>query len=512
MVSDFLKYLKENKSTLTDTWIQTYCKSDIDYLKKDVDAVFQKAAQAIDAFCDIIENDNFDHMASFLKKIVEPVGIQDISFRKTQTAISSVRNLLLPVLIQKYTGDTLLSILFEVNHSLDRIVFFLCDFFQKKQAHVLRVYAKELEKKIQKRNCELEESRNNYHMLFEEITDGCYVNQDGRIVFANKAFCEMHLYDKEDLIGNECQELIADNSRKFVMKRFYQHLKGENIFETFIYCRQDSLGRSFPTENRIKLFQYKGKPAVLGLCRDITERIEMEEKIKQKDRLVLIGRLTTSIAHEIRNPLSAIKINVQILLEKLKLKGNDLRRLQIAQEQSIHLENILSEIMRFAKPIQLNYSLADIPQLVNQATEFFEEKIKSENISLIREFDSIVSCIMIDRERILEAVTNVLKNALEAFDGNGNGNRQIVIRSTEKTIESKKHIELSFIDNGKGIKQEDKKNIFEPFVTKEKKGGVGLGLSIVKRIVDAHNGGITVNSNPGVGTSFNFLIPVEITH
>lgn len=512
MTTELIRYLRENRSLLTAEWISKYGNAHVEHTGMHVDDYSELGAGAIDAFCEALETNDFTGMEVFLGRLVEQVEPEGFSISNAQLVLSYARNLLLTDLGRKYAGEDLVSMFFQVNQVYDRLIFSLCSSFQKMQEQRYKSYVDQLEKKVQERNRELDESRNNYEVLFEEINDGCFVNQNGRIVFANNSFCHMHGYERDEMIGAECRKLIAEDSTKMVMKRFYDHLKGKNKFDTFIYCRQDRQGRRIPTENRIKLITYQGKPAVLGLCTDITHRIEMEEKIKQQDRLALIGRLTTSIAHEIRNPLSAIKVNMQILLEKLDLEGNDLRRLQIAQEQSVLLESILSKILEFAKPIKLDYSLTDLDLVIDRVMELFEEKILSADISVMRETDPDAGIIMSDRERIIEALANVFKNALEAFDEEDSNSRSVKITARNMMADSKRYIKLSVVDNGKGMEEGDRLKIFEPFVTKGKKGGVGLGLSIVKRIVDAHNGFFDIESNVGGGTSFSFIIPADITH
>jgi PAS domain S-box-containing protein len=433
-----------------------------------------------------------------------------VSFAESQQTFSAVRYILFPSIIEKYRNGDLLSVLNRVNRAIDMIIFHFGDYFRKSHAEKLKSHANKLEEEVEKRTIELDESRRNYQILFEEITDGCFVNQGGRIVFANKAFCDMHGYDREELIGMQCEKLIAEDSRAMVMERFYLHLKGKIPFETYLYCRQDKNGQRFPTENRVKLIKYNGRPAVLGLCTDITERLDMEEKIKQKDRLALIGSLTTSIAHEIRNPLSAIKVNLQILLDKVDLQGNDLRRIQIAHEQSIQLENTVFQMMDFAKPIKLDYGMTSMPDVIDQALQLLEGKIGNRKVSIVKHFHADLPEIMADKEKILEAVTNVLRNALEAFNGVGR-KRKIEFKAEPKMFHAKRHLKLSIIDNGTGINPKDKKTIFEPFFTKGKKEGIGLGLSIVKKIIDAHNGRVQIKSEEKKGTCFNILLPVDIS-
>jgi PAS domain S-box-containing protein len=509
-MDDFLEHLRENKSTLLDEWAHKFGELSLAYEKIDRKRWDKSSSAVFDAFCRILEYNDFEPMRRLLEEMTATHRFPGISFKESQQSFSAIRYVLFPILIGKYQGDEFLNILFRINHAIDRIIFHFSDYFQKAHENKLKIYTDELEGEVEKRTLELEESRKNYQILFEEISDGCFVNQGGRIVFANKAFCEMHAYEREELIGKKCEELIADDSRDSVMERFYKHLKGIVPFETFIYCRQDRNGQPFPTENRVKLIKYHGKPAVLGLCIDIAERLEMEQKIKQQDRLALIGRLSTSIAHEIRNPLSAIQVNIQILMDRLKLEGNDLRRLQIAREQSVQLENIVSQMMDFAKPIKLNYNMTGIQGLIDQAVDVFEDRINEKNISLFKNLDPTLPDIMVDKEKMIEAISNVLINAIEAFDG-ARKDKEIRFKARATTYHGKDYLRLSVIDNGVGIHPDDKKNIFEPFFTKGKKGGVGLGLSIVNKIVDAHNGHIQIKNEEMNKTDFSLIIPVEIS-
>ena len=510
MIEDFLAYLRSNKADLLKAWREKLHEISPAYDELDPKIFNESASTVFDAFCHILERGDFQPLRLLLEEMIMEHRFPGVSFAESQQAFSAVRYILFPTIIEKYKNGDLLAVLNRVNQAIDMIIFHFGDYFRRSHAEKLKSHANKLEDEVQKRTLELEESRRNYQILFEEITDGCFVNQGGKIVFANKAFCDMHGYDREELIGMQCEKLIAEDSRAMVMERFYLHLKGKIPFETYIYCRQDKRGQRFPTENRVKLIKYNGKPAVLGLCMDITERLEMEEKIKQKDRLALIGSLTTSIAHEIRNPLSAIKVNLQILLDKMNLEGNDLRRVQIAHEQSIQLENTVSQMMDFAKPIKLDYALTSVEEVIDQAIELLEGKIQKTDVSIVKNLDVGLPDVMVDKEKILEAMTNLLRNALEAFDGVGR-QREIEFKAETKRLHAKRHLKLSIIDNGIGISSKDKKNIFEPFFTKGKKEGIGLGLSIVKKIIDAHNGRIQIKSEENKETCFNIMVPVDIS-
>ena len=466
--------------------------------------------EALNAFIRFMETGDFKPVKERISSLFSLETIVTVPFSELQRALGSIRRILTSVLADHYYGDGLVTMQDHLNHALDKVQGYVGDAFVKAREARLLAQVMVPEDKLRKEYMELKESLNNYRILFDEISDGCFVNQDGRIVFANRAFCEMHGYNTKEIYGMPCQDLIAEDSRKRVMERFYLHLKGIVPFETYIYCRQDKCGNRIPTENRVTLTRYKGKPAVLGLCTDISQRIKMEEKIKQKDRLALMGRLTTSIAHEIRNPLSAVKMNLQLLLNGSALSGNDLRRLQIALEQSVRLEAIVNRMMDFAKPITLDYSLVNIDALVEEAISLLKSRISDTGVNITRYNSPDSTSLMADYDQILEALINIISNAIDAVDGmNGRGHIDIKPRLQIKNHES--FLVLTITDNGKGIAKEYGQEIFEPFFTKGKKDGVGLGLSITRKIIEAHHGRIKVKSQENSGTTFALFIPVEIS-
>ena len=167
-------------------------------------------------------------------------------------------------------------------------------------------------------------------------------------------------------------------------------------------------------------------------------------------------------------------------------------------------------MMDFAKPIKLDYGMTSIHNVIDQALQLHEGKIGKGKVSIVKNLNADLPEIMADKEKILEAVTNVLRNALEAFNGVGR-KRKIEFKAEPRMFHAKRHLKLSIIDNGIGISPKDKKNIFEPFFTRGKKEGIGLGLSIVKKIIDAHNGRVQIKSEENKGTCFNILLPVDIS-
>ncbi len=127
-------------------------------------------------------------------------------------------------------------------------------------------------------------------------------------------------YTPGEIIGKPYTELIAPRSLPAVSKLYQKRVAGVESKDLYAYLRRDRSGMSRPTENKVKRIIYDGRPAVAGICRDITERIETEKRISEAERFAYIGKLTTSLAHEIRNPLCSVKLNSQILLKNTALR------------------------------------------------------------------------------------------------------------------------------------------------------------------------------------------------
>jgi len=508
-VNTLIDYLAQKKVVLVDEWSRKTNQISDGYRKLSLEEISSSASLAFDAFCDIFEHGNFEPMDSYIQWLTSVRTAQGISLAELQEAFSNFRYTLFPKVHQLYRGQRLLEVLTLINVSTDKVIFRFSEYFRGVHEEELKTYADRLEWEVKVRTRELEESRRNYLTLVEGITDGCFLVFEKRLIYVNRAFCDMHGYSAEELLQKQWSRLIAKDSRNMVLDNLKKQIEGKDHMDRFVYYRQDRQRRLLPTEIKLRSLDYDGKRAVLGLCADISDRLEIEEKLRQQDRLALIGKLTSSIAHEIRNPLSAIRVNTELLLDKIKLEGNDLRRMQIICEQSLKLEDIIADILNFAKPLKLNYSLVSVYYMVDSVIELIKQRMGDQKVLFVKKMAPNLPRVMADEEKLFLAMMNIVTNAVEAIDEKKNS-KKLQFTAQEKNLESVKYIQLGVRDNGKGIEAEDMENIFEPFFTKGKRGGVGLGLANVKRIVEAHHGHLLVKSWLGRGTVFEVVIPVDL--
>ncbi|HID07895.1 MAG TPA: PAS domain S-box protein, partial [Armatimonadetes bacterium] len=295
-------------------------------------------------------------------------------------------------------------------------------------------------------------------------------------------------------------DFVAPESLEEV-KRLYEG-KTTSRVELFVYFRLHKDGRSLPTENKVKVIHYQGRKAAAGICRDITERVEMERRMRESERLAHIGQLTTSLAHEIRNPLSSLKVNIQILLKKLRLDGNDKRRMEIMAQEISRLERILEEMLDFARPVPLELKPTSVNSVVEASIEVMEAKIRQKGLRIKKRLSKRVPKVLMDPDRMEQALINVLLNSIEVLPKGG----QIEIVTREDRRDGRM-VELRVRDDGPGVPEEDLPYIFDPFFSKKK--GTGLGLTNVKKIVEAHGGEVRASLCHPKGMAITMRIPVR---
>ncbi|MCE5212396.1 MAG: PAS domain S-box protein [Deltaproteobacteria bacterium] len=235
--------------------------------------------------------------------------------------------------------------------------------------------------------------------------------------------------------------------------------------------------------------------------RDITEFKNLEKKLYDSQKLAALGQLSAGIAHEIRNPLSSIKMSLQILEKRMSPEGNDLKRFKIAEKEVDHLETLVNDILAFAKPVEPKKIPVDLSKVLEQAIDLAEKGITDKKIDVRTEFAD-VPYVTVDPAMMADSFLNVVRNAVEAVEENGR--IEVSLRYFDDTRHS---VAVEIKDNGGGISEEDLPHIFNPFFTR-KNYGTGLGLSLVKKIIDIHQGTIDIFSKKNEGTTVLIVLPL----
>jgi PAS domain S-box-containing protein len=229
---------------------------------------------------------------------------------------------------------------------------------------------------------------------------------------------------------------------------------------------------------------------------DVSEQVHLEEQMAQMARLAEIGQMTATIAHEIRNPMTALKGAAQLLMQE-SVSTAVYAYLEIIKEEVAKLTQIADEFLEFARPLTLTRKTLALDQLLQRTLRAFEPYFREHKVETLLEANCDCT-IEADPVRLEQVFNNLIQNAVQAMPSGG--------KLTLKMGGYHDHIYTQVRDTGIGIPEEIVSNIFSPFFTTRTKG-TGLGLSIVKKIVDAHHGTIEVTSQPDEGTIFTVWLP-----
>jgi signal transduction histidine kinase len=213
--------------------------------------------------------------------------------------------------------------------------------------------------------------------------------------------------------------------------------------------------------------------------------------------------LFSALAHEIKNPLSVIHMNMDLLAEDLAgLSSPQARRaaerIAMVQRQCTRLESLLKDFTRFIRLNRLPLRAGNLNEPLGQVLDLFQAQAKRQQVEIVRQFDQQLPSILLAPQMMQAALTNLIKNALEAMPDGG----QLIAR-TRQTLRG---VALDLVDTGCGMSDESLLNIFNAFYT-NKPGGTGLGLPTAKKIIEAHGGVINVQSSVGRGTQFTVEFP-----
>ncbi len=228
---------------------------------------------------------------------------------------------------------------------------------------------------------------------------------------------------------------------------------------------------------------------------------QAQEQLFKTEKMVAVGQMAAAISHDLRNPLTGIKMATYYLGSKLGTDSEEYNNILKDIELEIdYASNVVTNILTYSRPTELIYSRENINKLIEDALHFVHLQNRDNSFEIVTAYDENIPGILMDAKQIKQVIVNLLSNSLQAISKGG--------RLEIRTLQREKEVEISIKDNGKGIAPEDIDRVFAPFFT-TKARGVGLGLSIVKNIVQKHGGTIDVSSVPGEGTTFIVRLPLR---
>jgi signal transduction histidine kinase len=249
--------------------------------------------------------------------------------------------------------------------------------------------------------------------------------------------------------------------------------------------------------------------------RSVTRVHAAQRRAQRAERLAEIGSMTSGLAHEIKNPLSTIGLNAQLLSESVEDldiseqdRGRLTRRLTALRHETERLKGILEDFLGFAGELRISFAETDINKMVAELADFYEPQAQNAGVRMRVDLSPQNPSAMIDAPHIKQAMLNLMLNAVNAMESIESSSHELILR-TATSIDAETRepmIHLHITDTGPGIDEETRRRVFHPYFT-TRSGGTGLGLSIARRIVEAHHGHIELHTEVGKGSDFSIVLP-----
>jgi two-component system sensor histidine kinase PilS (NtrC family) len=249
---------------------------------------------------------------------------------------------------------------------------------------------------------------------------------------------------------------------------------------------------------------------VICSFQDLTDIRRMEERVRHADRLAALGRMAAGLAHEIRNPIGAIRGSIEVLRESLAPQGDDRRLMDIVLRESDRLDAIIRDFLQFSRPPRLVRVPTDLGGMLDEILLMLSNEAGTRapaegRVRVRRDDGGATIKLAVDPAQMRQALWNLCRNAVEAMPEGGE--LRVAVRATPGE-RGGSDVEMVVEDTGVGIAPAELPHVFEPFFT-TKPQGTGLGLAIAHRIVEDHGGEIRVDSEPGRGTRFTIVLPAS---
>lgn len=342
---------------------------------------------------------------------------------------------------------------------------------------------------------QLDEKEKKYRSLFERSIDPIFLaNEALQLVDVNSSFLKYFNYTNDEALSLAIRDLFADEDDYKFCRSTLTEVEQIRDFEVALINKFGErkvclLNCVFIPDQASDFCCYQ------GIIHDLTMRKKAEKDMMLAERLSMTGKMVRTIAHEVRNPLT----NLTLALEELKVempKDNEAVKLysDIIWRNANRIEQLMDEMLNSSKPKELNLELVSVTEIMKETIALAIDRINLKQIRLKTNFESDLPSLLADKEKIKIAFLNVIINAVEAMQP-GRGILKIDAKSSEGFIM------VDIEDNGKGIVPEDIEKLFDPFYT-SKEGGMGLGLTSTKNILNSHSATIEVKSKINEGTTF----------
>jgi PAS domain S-box-containing protein len=351
------------------------------------------------------------------------------------------------------------------------------------------------------------ESEQQFRLIVEAAPNGILlVDETGAIMMVNASVLLQFGYERKELLGKSVEMLLPGPSRLEHRQHRAGFMKapqarsmggGRELFG----LRKD--GSEFAVEIGLTPIQtIKGMGVVASIV-DISERKRLELQLRRAERLAELGTLASGMAHEIGTPMNVILGRAEYLLQRARDEGMK-KGLATIITQVERITKVMNQLLAFARRRTPERRAVDFGEIVDDSLEMFQERIAESHITVEKVIETPMPSVLADRDQLVQVLINLVMNGIHAMPEGG--------RLRMSLTREDSHVLLGVSDTGHGMPEEIRSKVFEPFFTTKDFGkGTGLGLTVVKGIIEEHGGTITVESVLNEGTTFWIRLPLEAT-
>ncbi len=363
----------------------------------------------------------------------------------------------------------------------------------------------------------LQQSEERYRSLVENTMDGYFICDvpSGRLLFFNQRCSDLYGYTMQEGLRLALWDVVCPEEHVRMKKRIQAHLGRKDLGnERQIYNSLRKDGSTFRSEISTSLVTYRGKPAIQGVVRDVSEQERLQQQLQRAQRMEAIGTLAGGIAHDFNNLLMAIEGNISLLLIDKHINEAQRERIAKIERYILDARKVTEQLLGFAMGGKYEIRPLDLNETIDKTCEMFGRTKKE--IKIQTKYQEGIWAVEADRGQIEQVLLNLYVNAWQAMPGGGNlylQTENISLSREDATrfgIKQGSYVKISIADTGIGMDKDTQARIFDPFFTTKEIGrGTGLGLASAYGIIKNHGGIINVYSEIGQGTALHIYLPAS---
>ncbi|MBW2657477.1 MAG: PAS domain S-box protein [Deltaproteobacteria bacterium] len=352
-----------------------------------------------------------------------------------------------------------------------------------------------------------------YKELFDNVTDGVFlINRKGKFIESNDRVLKSTGYTKVEFLDLNITQIVEADQIPYVESMLTKVSQEEEArFELNIKTKTSTI---IPNEVNCRYVSYLGKPCFLAVARDITETKLLQNQLLRSERLAATGQLAASIAHEINSPLQGITALLSVIRMAYEKDEDLLNKLDLIKNAFVSIRNTVRNLIDLNRPGKEKKQPMDVNQVIENTVALMSSHLKKNMVDVKLNLAATTTQIKASPQQIGQVIMNLVNNAVEAIVAAPDFEEKLKKFSSiggeiviDTSIQDEKII-ITLSDSGPGISNSDLEYIFDPFFTRKKIMGLGVGLSICYGIIEDHQGTITAENSPDGGVVFTINLPL----